>query len=117
MGRYQQDELPYIFSIIDCYVSTSLSDAGISASTAEAMSCELPSISSNNSDNNLWIEHGKTGFLFENKNVDQLTDILSNLKDFNLSKIGSESRKIILKRNDYYNEMEKVKSIYQDIIK
>lgn len=117
MGRYKQDELPYIFSILDCYVSTSLSDAGISASTAEAMSCELPSISSNNSENNLWIDQGKTGFLFENRNVDQLTDILMNLKNFNLTKIGSESRKVILKNNDYFNEMKKVENIYQDIAK
>lgn len=117
MGRYKQDELPYIFSILDCYVSTSLSDAGISASTAEAMSCELSSISSNNSENNLWIDHGKTGFLFENKNVDQLTDILMNLKNFNLIKMGSESRKIILKKNDYFNEMKKVEEIYQDLIR
>ena len=94
-----------------------MSDAGISASTAEAMSCELSSISSNNSENNLWIEHGKTGFLFENKNVDQLTDILRNLKNFNLTKIGGESRKIILENNDYNNEMKKVEAIYQDLIK
>ena len=117
MGRYQQDELPYIFSILDCYVSTSLSDAGISASTAEAMSCELSSISSNNSENNLWIRHAKTGFLFENKNVDQLTDILINLKNFNLTKIASESRKVILENNDYINEMKKVEAIYEDLTK
>ena len=117
MGRYQQDELPHIFSILDCYVSTSLSDAGISASTAEAMSCELSSISSNNSENNLWIRHAKTGFLFENKNVDQLTDILINLKNFNLTKIASESRKVILENNDYINEMKKVEAIYEDLTK
>lgn len=117
MGRYNQNELPDIFSILDCYVSTSLSDAGISASTAEAMSCELASISSNNSENNIWIKHEKTGFLFENKNVDQLTQILKNLKNFNLSKIGRESRKIILLNNDYNNEMKKVEDIYKDLIK
>ena len=117
MGHYQQDELPYIFSIFNCYVSTSLSDAGIAASTAEAMSCELLSISSNNSENNLWIKHGKTGFLFENKNVDELTDILKSLKKFNLTKIGSESRKIILENNDFNKEMKKVETIYQDLVK
>ena len=67
------------------------------------------------SENNLWIEHEKTGFLFENKNVDQLTDILRNLKNFNLTEIGKESRKIILKNYDYYNEMKKAEDIYQDL--
>ena len=116
-GRYQQDELPYIFSIMNCYVSTSLSDAGISASTAEAMSCELPSISANNSENSSWINHGKTGFLFENKNSDELSNILLNLKKFDLSKIGIESRKTILKKNDYTNEMRKVEIIYNNLVK
>jgi len=114
-GYYQQDELPNIFSVMDCYVSTSLSDAGISASTAEAMSCSLPSISADNSENYLWIKHNKSGFLFENKNVDKLTDILINLKNFNLLKIGSEGRKTILNNNDYTNEMKKVEVIYNDL--
>ena len=97
MGKYHQDELPYIFSVVDCYVSTSLTDAGIAASTAEAMSCELPSISSNNSENDIWIKDGKSGFLFENKDVNALTGILKNLKNYDLPQIGNESRKIILK--------------------
>lgn len=116
MGRYEQSELPYIFSIFDCYVSTSLSDAGISASTAEAMSCELCSISSNNSENDLWIEQKKSGFLFENKNVDELTYILRNLNNFNLTEIGRQSRHVIKRSNDYNNEMKKVESIYRELI-
>jgi glycosyltransferase EpsD len=115
MGYYKQEELPYIFSIVDCYVSTSLSDAGISASTAEAMSCELPVISSNNSENSLWIKHGKSGFLFENENVDELVQILKNLNNFDLSKIGAAGRNIILTSNDYNNEMKKIDAIYQEL--
>lgn len=116
MGRYQQQDLPYIFSIMDCYVSTSLSDAGIAASTAEAMACELPSISSNNSENNIWIDHGRSGFLFNNRDTDGLTNILKNLKNYNLSNIGSESRKIIIKNNDYNNEMNKMDEIYKNLL-
>lgn len=116
MGRYRQQELPYIFSIMDCYVSTSLSDAGIAASTAEAMACELPSISSNNSENNIWINHGGSGFLFNNRDTDGLTNILKNLKNYNLSNIGSESRKIIIKNNDYNNEMTKMDEIYKNLL-
>lgn len=115
MGKYQQDELPYLFSVFDCYVSTSLSDAGISASTAEAMSCQLCPISTNNSENNLWIEHKKTGFLFENGNVEQLVQIFKNLSNFDLTKIGRESRNVILKKNDYQSEMKKVKKIYEEL--
>ena len=117
MGKYHQDELPYIFSVVDCYVSTSLRDAGLSSSTQEAMSCELPSISSNKSENDIWIKNGKSGFLFENKNVDELTEILKNLKNYDLPQIGNESRKVILKDNDYNNEMMKVDAVYRNFIK
>lgn len=116
MGRYNQHELPYIFSIVDCYVSTSLSDAGISASTAEAMSCEICPVSSNNSENSLWIHHKKNGFLFENKNIEQLSYILSNLKNYNLAQLGKLSRKKIIESNDYFNEMKKVEDIYSKLI-
>ena len=116
MEKYTQNELPYIFSIADCYVSTSLSDAGIAASTAEAMSCELPCISSNNSENNIWIENEKSGFLFENKDSDALAEILKNLKNYDLVKIGKEGRDVILKRNDYNKEMSKVDDIYKKFI-
>ena len=116
MGKYTQNELPYIFSIVDCYVSTSLSDAGIAASTAEAMSCELPCISSNNSENNIWIENEKSGFLFENKDSDALAEILKNLKNYDLVRIGKEGREVIKKKNDYNIEMAKVNDIYKILL-
>ena len=112
-GKYTQEELPSIFSLIDCYVSTSLSDAGLSSSTAEAMSCEVVAISSNNSENNLWIKHEKSGFLFENRNVNQLFEILRNINKFNLSEIGKEGRRIIQANYDRNQEMNKVNQIYK----
>ena len=112
-GRYKQEELPLIFSLVDCYVSTSLSDGGLSSSTAEAMSCEVVAISSNNSENNLWIEHGKSGFLFENSNADELFKIFKNINNFNLTKIGMEGRRIIQTDYNYYEEMNKVNNIYK----
>ena len=112
-GKYTQEELPSIFSLIDCYVSTSLSDGGLSSSTAEAMSCEVVAISSNNSENNLWIENEKSGFLFENSNVNQLFEILKNINNINLSEIGKEGRRIIQTNYDYNQEMNKVNLIYK----
>jgi glycosyltransferase involved in cell wall biosynthesis len=112
-GKYVQEELPFIFSLVDCYVSTSLSDGGLSSSTAEAMACEVVAISSNNSENNLWIEHGKSGFLFKNGNVNELFKILRNINNFNLAEIGKHGRKIILKDYDYNREMNKVNDIYK----
>lgn len=112
LGNYSQDDLPDIFSIVDCYVSTSLSDAGLSASTAEAMSCEVPCIVTNNSENNQWIEDKVSGFLFENQNIDQLYEILKNIKKYNLNLIGEKAREIVQSKNDYQSEMAKMELIY-----
>lgn len=44
VGWISNDELPQYLRTVDVYVSTSLSDAGISSSTAEAMACGLPAV-------------------------------------------------------------------------
>jgi glycosyltransferase involved in cell wall biosynthesis len=44
VGMIPNDNLPRYLASVDVYVSTSLSDAGIAASTAEAMACQLPVI-------------------------------------------------------------------------
>ena len=56
------------------------------------MACERLTIASNNSDNPLYIEHGLTGYLFENKNFKQLSDLI-----FEASVKVDESRKIAKK--------------------
>lgn len=48
---------------MDVYVSTSLSDAEIPTSTAEAMACGLPVIVTDAADNKKWIDNGVNGFV------------------------------------------------------
>jgi glycosyltransferase involved in cell wall biosynthesis len=112
-GKYEQKDIPDILSVCDVYVSTSLSDGGIAASTAEAMSCEVPCIITNNSDNKYWINDEENGFLFSNQNYNELASKLLNLNFFDIKKIGKNARKTILDRNDYNHEMLKMKSIYK----
>ena len=83
LGRYDQKILPDIFSIIDLYVSTSLSDAGISSSTAEAMACKIPCAISDNSDNNKWITNKFNGFIFPNSDYLELSKIFLELPKIN----------------------------------
>ena len=94
-------------------VSCSLSDAGISSSIAEFMSCNKIIVATNNSDNDYWIDDKVNGFLFENENSDQLSDILLNL-DKNIKGITFENRKFIVKNNNYENEMSKIKELYEN---
>lgn len=52
------DEFPQYIASSDIYVSTSLSDAGLSGSTAEAMACGLPVIITDFGDNREWVKDG-----------------------------------------------------------
>ena len=113
-GFIDNQLLPSLISSSDIYVSTSLSDAGIAASTAEAMSCEVPVVVTDTAENDKWINDKVNGFLFSIKNHKQLAKILIYLiKNQTLrSKVGKEGRNVIVNKNDYKNEMKKVNDLY-----
>jgi glycosyltransferase involved in cell wall biosynthesis len=69
VGWVTPDELPHYLSSADIYVSTSLSDAGLASSTAEAMACGLPVIITDFGDNRSWIKDEENGFLIPLKSL------------------------------------------------
>ncbi len=117
-GFIDNQLLPSLIGSSDIYVSTSLSDAGIAASTAEAMSCEVPVVISDSAENDKWINNENNGFLFETQNHEQLAKILINLiKNQSLrEKIGKEGRRSIVDKNDYKNEMNKMNDLYLKLL-
>jgi len=118
VGFIQNDKLPQYLTTMDVYVSTSLSDAGIAASTAEAMACGLPVIITDVADNKKWVEDGENGFIVPIKDPKSLAEkIIYSLKNENIrKKFGKINRKIIEERNNYYKEMEKMEDIYKELI-
>ena len=60
------------YNKIDIYISTSLSDGGLSASIAEAMSFERLIIISDNSDNKNWVKNKINGYLFKTSDFKEL---------------------------------------------
>jgi glycosyltransferase involved in cell wall biosynthesis len=116
-GRYDHDELHNMLRSSDVYVSTSLSDGGIAASTAEAMACGLPAVVTNTGENDQWIEDGKTGFLVAARTPSALANrIVYLLRDSALRKaIGLAARNVIVERNDYTTEMSKMERLYEEI--
>jgi glycosyltransferase involved in cell wall biosynthesis len=119
IGRVDNSLLPSYLNIADIYVSTSLSDAGIAASTAEAMACELICLISNVRENSSWVEEGVSGFLFGPRNFQELAFKINYVcqNHIQLSDIGVTARKTIIKRNDYYGEMAKMHKIYLKLVK
>jgi glycosyltransferase involved in cell wall biosynthesis len=114
-GRLSQQELLEHLCGADIYVSTSLSDAGLSASTAEAMSCSLPIIITNFGDNKNWVQNHN--YLFEPKNnVSLAYKLCALIVDQNLRQSnGVWNAELIRDKNNYHKEMEKVNIIYNKL--
>ena len=116
-GRYANPELPRMLRSAEVYVSTSLSDAGIAASTAEAMACGVPVIVSNTGENENWITDGENGLLFAARDSAALANGLRRLlRDAELRKrMGAAGRRSISDRNSYSREMEKMDEHYRQL--
>jgi glycosyltransferase involved in cell wall biosynthesis len=119
VGFIPNDELPKYLRTVDVYVSTSLSDAGISASTAEAMACGLPVIITKTGENEKWVKDGEGGYLIPIKNPEILAKkIIYLIKNEKLTKeFGKVNRTTIEEKNNYYKEMEKMEKLYEEIAK
>ena len=116
VGRVPNDRLVNELCDADVYVSTSLSDAGIAASTAEAMACMLPVIITDTAENNEWITDGINGYLFKPSDFDELANKLIEAQNaITSSELGRAARKTIVERNDYLVEMEKMNSLYNSL--
>lgn len=118
IGGIDDKDFPEYIASADIYVSTSLSDAGISASTAEAMSCGLPVITTDFGDNGRWIINRRNGFLVPLRDPRMLAQKiiwLANNEDTR-KRFGRINRAIIKKRNDYCMEMEKMEHLYMTLV-
>ena len=118
IGWVANDELPQYLTSVDVYVSTSLSDAGLAASTAEAMACGLPVIVTDSGENSKWVEEGKSGFIVPVKDAKILAEriILLLQNSEKGARFGEEGRKVIEERDNYSKEMERMEKIYRRII-
>jgi glycosyltransferase involved in cell wall biosynthesis len=96
-GMLKEDELLKILQMSDIYVSTSMHDAGLAASTAEAMACGLPVVHPDVADNRKWVDE-TGGSLYEVRNISQLVSRLLYLIDnpSHRVKMGENNRSVIM---------------------
>jgi len=118
VGMIANDELPQYLTSSDVYVSTSLSDAGLASSTAEAMACGLPVVITDFGDNRKWVEDGVNGFIVPLREPEALASRITYLlhNESDRIKFGQASRQIIEERNNYDKEMGKVEKFYEELI-
>ena len=118
IGFIANDDLPRYLASIDVYVSTALSDAGLSSSTAEAMACERAVVITDFGDNGKWVKDGEGGFLVPLRSPAIVAEkVVALLEDAAFrAACGRINRSVIQERNDYYTEMAKVERLYEGLI-
>jgi glycosyltransferase involved in cell wall biosynthesis len=99
------------------YVSTSRSDAGLAASTAEAMASGLPVVVTDSGENRVWVADGENGFIVPTQAPEMLAErILDLLRRPDVrARWGRANRQIIVERNDYVREMGRMEEIYRTL--
>ena len=117
VGQLPNEQLPEYLNAADLYVSTSLSDGGLAASTAEAMACGLPVIVTDSAENKLWVQEGKGGYVLPVQNSRALAEkMVYLLQNPSIGKQwGDFNRRVIQERNNYYLEMEKMEMLYESL--
>lgn len=119
MGNLSEGDLIDYLRASSIYVSTSLSDAGLAASTAEAMACELAPVITDFGDNGKWVVDGVNGFLFPLRDSVGLASKLVQLLQDNKMRetFGKLSREIIVERNNWEKEMSRMEELYARLLK
>ena len=119
VGSIPSEEVAKYVASADIYVSTSLSDAGLAASTAEAMACGVPVIITDFGDNKRWVKNGVNGFLFTSKDIESLAEkiiyLLENKEE--RTRFGIINQAIIEKRLNHRTEMAKMENLYEVLSK
>jgi glycosyltransferase involved in cell wall biosynthesis len=116
-GAAPPEDMPAFLAAADIYVSTSRSDAGLAASTAEAMASALPVVVTASAENHLWVVEGKGGFLIPLGDAETLARrILDLIHQPAVRKAyGAHNREVIEDRNNYFREMAKMEDLYREI--
>lgn len=116
-GYVSEDVMAMWLKISDVYVSTSLADAGLAGSTAEAMAVELPVVTTDNGDNRLWVEEGRGGFIVPNGDHAGIADRVIRLLDDSKrrAEFGKYNRGVIDERNNYVTEMDRMEQLYMQL--
>ena len=113
VGRISQEQMVAELQGADVYVSASLADGGIAASTAEAMACGLIPVVSEVGDNDHWVKEGETGALFSTGNPESLSFAIKRVVEAtNFEQLRVNARALILEKNDFRGEMLKMLKLY-----
>lgn len=117
-GMLDEKGLIEVLQNSDVYVSTSPLDAGLAASTAEAMACGLPVIHPDVADNRIWADQSGGAIYTANSQEELKFAILQLIGRSKLERIlmGEANRKTIISRNNLDSNMNFMQAAYLDLL-
>ncbi|MDI6639825.1 MAG: glycosyltransferase family 4 protein, partial [Methanocellales archaeon] len=117
-GAVQHDMLPRFLAAADVFVSPSFSNIGFPNILLEAMASGKPIISSRIPGVEEYLEHLKTGVLFQPGNIEELAHhIKTLLQDQKTSrKIGINARRLTLEKFSWDKMMERLLAVYDEAL-
>ena len=114
------EEMPIAYGITNLVCSCSIEPEAFGRVSVEAQAMQIPIIASDIGGSKETIINGKTGYLFKNKDADELANLIVMImqKDYNsLKSIGIEGRKNVLKRFDVDKMCQTTFTEYKKLIK
>jgi glycosyltransferase involved in cell wall biosynthesis len=116
-GAIANEALPAYFAAADVYVSTARSDAGLAASTQEAMACSVAAVVTSSGENSNWIDDGVNGYVVAPGDAEALARrIAALLLDPALRRrMAAGGRALIAERSNHVIEMQKMEALYYEV--
>lgn len=117
-GRVPNRNLPSYYSAADLFVLSS-SYESFPIVILEAMSCELPVVATRVGGIPMQVKDGENGFLVESGNIKQLKEaIITLLDDDSLAKeMGKRNRELVKRKYSWATSAQKLKEVYESILK
>ena len=110
------DKIVTYYNQCSIFIQTSRAE-GLPTCILEALSCEVPVVASDVGGTNEVILNGKTGYLFNSREVDQAIDFIKKIKDNDLfDELGKNGRKIIVKNFSWNVITRKTINIYKKLL-
>ncbi|MBI4722343.1 MAG: glycosyltransferase [Candidatus Stahlbacteria bacterium] len=116
-GSKPHTEIPKWLNAADIFLFPSRSE-GMPVALLEALSCGIPAITTNVGGIPEVMENGKTGWIVNIEDIDEIISRIKQLLDNQEIRtiMGEYARKIILNRFDKHIITAKIKKVYEDVI-
>ncbi len=110
------DKIITYYNQCSIFIQTSRAE-GLSTCILEALSCEVPVVASDVGGTNEVILNGKTGYLFNNGEIDQAIEFIKKIKDNeSFDELGKNGREIIVKNFSWDVITRKIITIYKKLL-